>query len=299
MTKKRIPPKTIFIACEGKNTEPIYFERIKEEIEEDNLYALTIYPDRTNNNHKSDPIGLITEAQNNINNYDEVWVVYDKDGYTKHKEALDKANLEINGKKVNVAFSSIAFEQWILLHFEKNSLAYDKSKDIIENKFLANEKYYEDYEKTGTVDIYPYIKGNTSQALENVAWLKYKMKNNLNNHPIYEVNPFTNIDILVKKILNINEVIIWCSINDGGISISNIDVVFEFNDNLFSVYIRNNKTSSIVLNEIKFYRNEEIESLSIPNKIIEPTSVENVEISVEGLVQLTICYGHIKAIIEL
>ena len=44
--KRRTPPKTIFIACEGTNTEPTYFERIKEEIEEVGEYKLTVYPDK-------------------------------------------------------------------------------------------------------------------------------------------------------------------------------------------------------------------------------------------------------------
>ena len=46
----RRPLTTIFIACEGKNTEPIYFERIKEEVEECNFLAITIYPDESEGN---------------------------------------------------------------------------------------------------------------------------------------------------------------------------------------------------------------------------------------------------------
>jgi hypothetical protein len=44
MAKKRISPTAIFIACEGRNTEPLYFERIAEQVEDDGLLAITIYP---------------------------------------------------------------------------------------------------------------------------------------------------------------------------------------------------------------------------------------------------------------
>ena len=57
---KRKPKHTIFIACEGTNTEPLYFENIKE-IEEDRddyPFSITIYPDRECDvNPKTDALG--------------------------------------------------------------------------------------------------------------------------------------------------------------------------------------------------------------------------------------------------
>jgi hypothetical protein len=62
MPKKRKPNISIFIACEGSNTEPLYFEKLKEIMEEkdDYPYAVTIYPDKDfDENPKTDAIGLI------------------------------------------------------------------------------------------------------------------------------------------------------------------------------------------------------------------------------------------------
>ena len=43
--------------------------------------------------------------------YDEVWVFIDKDGHPKAKEAIEMARItEIDGKKINIAFSSRCFE---------------------------------------------------------------------------------------------------------------------------------------------------------------------------------------------
>ena len=49
---------------------------------------------------------------------DESWAVYDKDEHPKHEEAFVEANRIIDGKKVNIAFSSRSFEYYLLLHFE-------------------------------------------------------------------------------------------------------------------------------------------------------------------------------------
>jgi hypothetical protein len=153
MAKKRFSPKSIFIACEGKNTERLYFEKIKEIKECDDFYSfsLTVYPDRNEDKAKSDAIGLINEAIERVNQFDELWVVFDKDGYTKHKEAFELA--KSNG--INVCFSSISFETWVLLHFELNCNSFEKSANIINDKFINNEKYFENYSKSADLSIFP------------------------------------------------------------------------------------------------------------------------------------------------
>ena len=59
--------------------------------------------------------------------YEEIWAVFDKNGHTYHKEAFILAEEKVNNKKVNIAFSSRSFEQWILLHFEKSSKPFEKT----------------------------------------------------------------------------------------------------------------------------------------------------------------------------
>ena len=66
MAKKRTPPLSVFIACEGSNTEPLYFEKLNEIMEdEDNYpYAITVYPDKeVDENPKTDAIGLVLNAK--------------------------------------------------------------------------------------------------------------------------------------------------------------------------------------------------------------------------------------------
>src|SRR6186713_2987315 len=163
--KKRSLRRTIFIACEGRNTEPIYFEKIAEEIEDRGTFSVTIYPERGDNAHVSHALGLVLEARSRIDDFDEVWVVFDRNGYTKHKKAFDLAAEPVNGKRVHIAFSSIAFEHWVLLHFEKSNRAFVKSAAIVQ--LLHDSGYFPEYEKKAYIDTYSFLKDLTLQAMEN------------------------------------------------------------------------------------------------------------------------------------
>jgi RloB-like protein len=254
MSKRKSRPQvtSIFIACEGKNTEPIYFERIKEEVEECNLLEITIYPDKNEEEPKTDALGLIREARNRIDDFDEVWAVFDKNGYTKHKEAFDEANKTINGKKVRIAFSSISFEHWILLHFEKNDSCFLKSANIIETKFTSNETYFSNYSKRANFDIYPKLKNHTENAVKNAAWLKFQQKENLKNNEIYEVNPYTDVDVLVKRLFGIETTIGWTNFGET-IDFDKCEVKVDLQGNELSLKITSKKEATLFSTELKCF----------------------------------------------
>ncbi|GAA4464961.1 hypothetical protein GCM10023189_44930 [Nibrella saemangeumensis] len=272
--KKRTPATSIFIACEGKNTEPIYFERISEEIEEMGQLVVTIYPDRNEDNPKSDALGLIKEAQSRIDDYDEVWVVFDKDGYTKHKEAFELADQLINNKKIKVAFSSIAFEQWVLLHFEKCSTPFPKSENVI--KKLQEEKYYPDYSKKANFDIYPTLRDKTKIAIENAAWLRYTIKSQLVNTPIFELSSYTDIDFLVKKLFGIDNLITWASLNNQ-YNLDGLIITPRLMDNNLTFEITNDVNVSYLLNQNNLQDNIQVfnsQDIIIPITIEQTTLIE-------------------------
>ena len=262
----RIPKTTIFIACEGTNTEPIYFERIKEEVEEYNFLSIEVYPSQEEEKPKTDALGLIREAKSRLIYFDEVWAVFDKNGYTKHQEAFDEADEQINGKKVRIVFSSISFEHWILLHFEKNDLAFLKSANIIDNKFANNEMYYPDYNKRSDIDIYPRIKEYTETAIENAAWLRFKQNNLLATYPIHEINPYTDVDVLVKRLLNISKDINWAKLGDR-IKLKNAHVTIDLDGINLQAIIANTGKSGFISTQCAFY------SVDIAGKLV----LQNIE----------------------
>jgi hypothetical protein len=276
MAKKRFSPKSIFIACEGKNTEPLYFEKIKEIKECDDFYSfsLTVYPDRNEDKPKSDAIGLIIEAIERINEFDELWVVFDKDGYTKHKEAFELAK----SKGINVCFSSISFEMWVLLHFELNINSFAKSAEIINDKFLNNEKYFENYSKSGDLSIFPYLEDKTKNAFINSSILKNFNKIHRSQIDLFDLNPYSDVDVLVKKLLEIDITFDSCYLNQD-IEYNTISIKI-INNNDTIVFKLKNTNSALVLNEFKFFNENDDASnqIILKNIVIEPNAILEIPI---------------------
>ena len=210
--KLRQLKQSIYIVCEGTNTERIYFEEIAQQKDVFDKYAITVYPSEEEQKKSktggltiyTDAVNLVKLAQKEIDNYDEVWAVFDKNGYTKHQEVFSTANKRT--KKVNIAFSSIAFEHWILLHYEKNQTGFLKSQEI--SDYLNSQGYFLNYSKKANISVYLKIQDQTQTAIENAAWLRREMAKNLAacGDKIYELNPYVTVDKLVMKLLDMNPV---------------------------------------------------------------------------------------------
>lgn len=134
----RIFKKRILILCEGKKTEPLYFNGIKQT--DDYKYHLATIEVKVHNSNKNTPRELVKQAKDLMkesrkenNAFDEVWVVFDKNGYTKHNEAFDEARRN----RIEICFSSISFEYWILLHIKCTTKAFKKSDDLISHLYVT------------------------------------------------------------------------------------------------------------------------------------------------------------------
>lgn len=108
----RIALPLILIACEGKNTEPSYFNQFK-------LKSVEVEPKGDGYSHLS----LIVWAQKLAKNkkYDEVWCVFDADPKPDNPNWAHNFNNAIRtAKKIGfeVGYSHQAFEYWLLLHFD-------------------------------------------------------------------------------------------------------------------------------------------------------------------------------------
>src|SRR5580698_4592251 len=94
--KNRSVNERILILCEGGKTEPNYFNGIKRDKAISNrLAALRIHVHHTKKNTAKELIAeaveLIKEAKEEKNPYNSSWIIVDRDGYTKHPEAFDRA----------------------------------------------------------------------------------------------------------------------------------------------------------------------------------------------------------------
>ncbi len=183
--------KQIFIVCEGKKTEPNYFNGFKKLCDLDRAVNVKIVShEHTSAKELVEDVLKFKETEN-----DELWVVFDKDGYTKHHEAFCKA--KDNG--VNIAFSSISFEYWLLLHFEYTSSSFQKSKNVEH----ALKKHLPDYEKKWT-EIFEKVSHLIQDAIIHAKRRKKEVGTaNYDDCKIYKLNPYTNVDELLHAIENL------------------------------------------------------------------------------------------------
>jgi hypothetical protein len=203
---KRLPNKRILILCEGGKTEPNYFNGLKRDKSRSNrLSALRIevYDSKKNTGKElvAEAKYLKKDAIREKNPYDDIWVVIDKDGYTKHPQAFDQAR----ANAINISFSSISFEFWFLLHHTYTTKSFEKADELI--KFLKKKQYMENYEKND--DNYSKLKDKIEKAIINAKKIRKFWKidgdhiENIQRQKIYELNPYTDVDILVAKLLDL------------------------------------------------------------------------------------------------
>jgi len=189
-----IPTKRVLILCEGQS-EQIYINGYKsEEVNKRRLAKVDveIYQPKDYSPH-----GLLTEAKKKAKDakkdkmpYESVWIVFDRDGHANVPQTFEEAPIA----KINIAFSSICFETWILLHFEQTS-RYFENCDAILSYIKRND--YLAYEKTNYYKLLTEDKKKT--AVANAEWLYKQNKNDIDRGMfLYELNPFTNFDLLIK-----------------------------------------------------------------------------------------------------
>lgn len=103
----KLEKPVILIVCEGKNTEKSYFDQFR--LTSARLVTL---------GQGFNTISLVNEAlkRSEVETYDQVWCVFDKDDFTANDFNNAIAIAAANG--FGVAYSNQAFEYWLILHFE-------------------------------------------------------------------------------------------------------------------------------------------------------------------------------------
>ncbi|MDE5976926.1 MAG: RloB family protein [Turicibacter sp.] len=106
---KLVVRNKFFIITNGEQTEYNYFTLLKAKR---SVYDVKVIFEN------ADPLGLVQYAQRFVLEANQVWCVFDIDDTYKDKRlvpALKQA--EENG--IKVAYSNVAFEVWLISHFEK------------------------------------------------------------------------------------------------------------------------------------------------------------------------------------
>lgn len=229
----KIPVKPVlFIACEGTSTEYQYFESWAQSEEALEYYErIDVYPEESENNPKTTPYELFLTAKNALNSgaANFAWVVFDKDNHPKLPETFAEAV----PADVKIAFSSRSFEEWVILHFEKNNISFNATECKNGNNkpidcgsattpnctpvdcltgYIRRQKFIVNYSKKKSFDLYSAIKERTEIGIVNSAWQRHENNCSVNSPAAQfpnTLNPYCNVDQLIFKLTERPDKIEW------------------------------------------------------------------------------------------
>ena len=155
----RIVKQTFLIVCEGEVTEPEYFNSFR--LTSANVKAI---------GKGMNTISLVKEAiairdieKRRNRNYDQCWVVFDKDDFADSDFNVAIQMAQANG--FHVAYSNQAFEFWFLLHFNLYQGAIHRNRYAEMLTHLLGFKYGKT--KGDSVRVFNVIYPKTRMAIDN------------------------------------------------------------------------------------------------------------------------------------
>lgn len=154
--RKRRP--IIYIICEGRETETLYFKHFRSR-----NCLVDIIP--ISSKHKAaehlvkHAKSLISQSDYYPKDGDQLWCVFDCDD---NKDSELQAAAEYAQKHAyQLVYSNPSFEYWYLLHFEKRSGYLKDSAAVID--ILKNKGYLPNYEKS--VDVFDELQEHQEDAI--------------------------------------------------------------------------------------------------------------------------------------
>lgn len=168
---RRLPSPFLLIVCEGKKTEPNYFRGIADKKKTIKGQIKIVTGEKIGG---TDPETLFGYAKRErrgrqkeqIQQYDTVWLVIDKDNFSQYEEVIRKA---ADQKNIQVAYSNPCIEFWFILHFHYRDTPM--SGDQAENELNRNKGPLCGYEKKWE-DVYQKIEHLTDTAVWNAKKLE-------------------------------------------------------------------------------------------------------------------------------
>ncbi len=202
--KKKLK-KRMHILCEGEKTEPFYLKGYIATYANDKATVICVPETKYNT-----PVALVDEAIRLKNSWetssdDEFWVVYDREAKSKYSDSLhSQARDKASSNNVNIAFSNICFELWLLQHFGYRNTPYSCCDDLIKNSPLKN-----DLEKIGISNynknnphIFSKLKGGVARARLRAAQLNIESQimANKETDPPHMLSSYTDVHLLLDAI---------------------------------------------------------------------------------------------------
>jgi RloB-like protein len=191
---KKLPYDRILIVCEGKKTEPNYFEEIRILARLAPVYVKVVH-----SGEGTQPDQVVESAINEFQKtkeFDKVYAVFDRDDHPTYANAIHKADAHKsklrNDERKTVEFNAIVsvpcFELWLLLHFE--NIAAHFHRDEI---FQRLRKHLPGYAKNAN-DTF----SKTQKLLETATERALRLRGQFQRLPGND--PYTDVDLLVATL---------------------------------------------------------------------------------------------------
>ena len=138
--------RLIVIAAEGRATENIYFEAMRQELCATNVQLVVLNREDDNSN----PANVHRQIKDFMDEYnilddDQLWIVIDRDDW-KEKMLADIAQLCHQNSNLRFCMSNPCFELWLILHLEDiEDYSEEDKKNLFENPRLSTHGTWTKY----------------------------------------------------------------------------------------------------------------------------------------------------------
>jgi hypothetical protein len=175
------------IVCEGRKTEPNYFQKFR-------VPGLVVQVEGLGINTLSLVQRTIELCAEGEDEYDQTWCVFDKDDFPDNN--FNSALILARNSGIKVAYSNQSFELWYVLHFNymRNAITRNDYMTILD------EKLRHKYEKNST-GIYDELRHLQTAAIRNAGRLLDQY------HPSKPAkdDPSTTVHLLVEQLVKFSK----------------------------------------------------------------------------------------------
>ena len=211
VTTRAEPGAAILVVTEGVNTEPAYFQWVRER------FAAPTVELVAHGAGRGDPRALADEALrlskerkralkdrsagiNRLETYDALWIVFDTDVLEAAK--LHDGIAYARSKGIHIASSEPCFEYWLLLHQTFTTAMLPKCDDVI--PFLQHHLGWEGYSRLGKkrAEVVAMMDALVAKAKlqKAVAHAERARAHHVEARTPFPANPSTDVDLLLKAI---------------------------------------------------------------------------------------------------
>ena len=197
-TKGRRPPyDRVLIVCEGKKTEPLYFDDIRKKNRIPSAHVHVLHSDLGTQPRQVVDFAVSTFEKSK--EFEWIFAVFDRDDHTTYHDALTRAQALDkklkNSERKAVRFIAIpsvpCFELWLLLHFLNQQAFCDRHETLHRLR-----QHIPDYNK-GQIGIFGLTEARIPVAEARAGWLR------ANFNAYTGTDPYTDVDVLVLKLLSL------------------------------------------------------------------------------------------------